>query len=1235
MKFNDFLNIVSLNDINLIDVNKSILDKYKIKVINNVIEEKQIIESNKLVFVCFKNISNLQFHLNSLQLLFNPKYCFTFNNNGYLIMNNDWKLLTKQLDIHNSKSIIKHLIISVLCGLNQISKTIQDKQFTLYNITDFKLNTNSTSKINYEIYNKRINKTLIYKPKYNIKYFGINDKLDDIKKSYETLPFYNFLYSFYQYFKLTKQDNKDNITFKIFKDYLNILTKEDNFKTLNKNNIQNYITEHNYYSTYEELLNLNFVFKTIGYRYIKYLRNKRKNNIMKIKNMKNDIFNYRIKNMYGGQITENIEEMYDDVNNIDQIDKLQNYSDQNNTMLFNNINDQDDVILKEYDDFSNVSNSRYRIIKVEPLNEEDTDKFINFKSNDTECDNVVYKFIDIDNDNLINFNDSIKSNPYYFLNYKSLDDIISYDNSIFNNYLSFEPNYILKNKKIKKYIDQSTINKIINDNIDYILNEFDNDTITIKKNIKNNVENDESLFDNINKWIDNELMQYDSLQYNTNDQSNVKDFIKLLNSNTYDNVPDYKDEYTIDLRTKKTKHKKLDNDDYKLWFGVDDKKDSETMGGNNTSINDYLNSNIKRAVDDMIDDDKINKIVNYSSVENKRYKNTKKIDDLSDDWENNKKYWFNSNEHLDNNSKGGVYNNENKQNYNNPNKYNNNQQFKYKNNNNQNNNLKPNANKPEFKKSDNELITRSYNEQAYKFDIEDKKTTDKLNKIISDIEYGKEITVDDLMTKGFITKGRYYGLYKNQEGETGNEFYPYKKRLNTFYIEDLIPYKFNIAKFNFGDLGQRLELVNYLNDFLLYKTNSKDINANSISSLFKVMKIINTYPEAYKGNDKLLKYESRLLEIRPDYVSFRSCYPLTIENGEVNCAANSTFINVKLYNLTHGEYYLRNKFNLLKTNDNQKDIKIDQDIKEYDNVKDIYDKLTIKDIKQSAAFREANYYNYITKNIIETNICPHFPLLIGYKVVKEDTVEPNYIDDSSVPSYVIGSNDRIDKTNNIKTFINEGYNSYNYQVFEIANANLCQIIITDNVTNEKYSSYVNKDVFTKIASKYGGFKAKYDENDRMIIYYVLKETNKDIFKKNILIKDPNSYTTKTLALITENPGYSFDSWFKPEYVYENKMKKMVDTGYKSLDEWKSIIFQILYTFQIMIDKGINIPNLSIDNLFVQHSNIDINDNYYYSIYKINNISYYIPFYGDTIMFDLLHKDVINTDKVLIPDQLSI
>ena len=95
------------------------------------------------------------------------------------------------------------------------------------------------------------------------------------------------------------------------------------------------------------------------------------------------------------------------------------------------------------------------------------------------------------------------------------------------------------------------------------------------------------------------------------------------------------------------------------------------------------------------------------------------------------------------------------------------------------------------------------------------------------------------------------------------------------------------------------------------------------------------------------------------------------------------------------------------------------------------------------------------------------------------------------------------------------------------------------------------------------------------------------------------------------------------------MRKMVDTGYKSLEEWKTIIFQILYTFQIINDRGINIPNLSIDNLFVQHSNIELNDNYYYSIYKINNVSYYVPFYGDMIMFDLIHKDVINTNKQLI------
>ena len=73
---------------------------------------------------------------------------------------------------------------------------------------------------------------------------------------------------------------------------------------------------------------------------------------------------------------------------------------------------------------------------------------------------------------------------------------------------------------------------------------------------------------------------------------------------------------------------------------------------------------------------------------------------------------------------------------------------------------------------------------------------------------------------------------------------------------------------------------------------------------------MNTTPEAYKGNEKRLKYESRLNVVTPDYVSFRACYPLTITNGEVKCSSNSTQINVKFYNLKQYEDYSKGNFSV-------------------------------------------------------------------------------------------------------------------------------------------------------------------------------------------------------------------------------------------------------------------------------------------------------------------------------------
>ena len=69
----------------------------------------------------------------------------------------------------------------------------------------------------------------------------------------------------------------------------------------------------------------------------------------------------------------------------------------------------------------------------------------------------------------------------------------------------------------------------------------------------------------------------------------------------------------------------------------------------------------------------------------------------------------------------------------------------------------------------------------------------------------------------------------------------------------------------------------------------------------------------------------------------------------------------------------------------------------------------------------------------------------------------------------------------------------------------------------------------------------------------------------------------------------------------------------------------------MSNYNIDIPNLSIDNLFIRHSNVDPMVNYYHE-YKINGISYYVPYYGDTIVFDLIHKDIIRSKEPIIKIQ---
>ncbi len=62
--------------------------------------------------------------------------------------------------------------------------------------------------------------------------------------------------------------------------------------------------------------------------------------------------------------------------------------------------------------------------------------------------------------------------------------------------------------------------------------------------------------------------------------------------------------------------------------------------------------------------------------------------------------------------------------------------------------------------------------------------------------------------------------------------------------------------------------------------------------------------------------------------------------------------------------------------------------------------------------------------------------------------------------------------------------------------------------------------------------------------------------------------------------------------------------------------------------NINIPAINIDNLFIRHSNISpMND--YYTVYEIDGLKYFVPYYGDTIVFDIIHEKDVSLNRSII------
>lgn len=155
-------------------------------------------------------------------------------------------------------------------------------------------------------------------------------------------------------------------------------------------------------------------------------------------------------------------------------------------------------------------------------------------------------------------------------------------------------------------------------------------------------------------------------------------------------------------------------------------------------------------------------------------------------------------------------------------------------------------------------------------------------------------------------------------------------------------------------------------------------------------------------------------------------------------------------------------------------------------------------------------------------------------------------------------------------------------------------------------------------------------------YFINTNANMS-FKKNTLTPVNTSLTipeilsddfsNSTMILLTESPNQNLYQWGSNSYVQDRGVRKMVYSGYKQDDHWKSVIAQMLITFYVMNKYKFTIREMSVEtNFYLKDLNV-YGDNKQYWQYTIGGIDYYIPNYGHLLMCDHNYKDLIKPENL--------
>lgn len=475
------------------------------------------------------------------------------------------------------------------------------------------------------------------------------------------------------------------------------------------------------------------------------------------------------------------------------------------------------------------------------------------------------------------------------------------------------------------------------------------------------------------------------------------------------------------------------------------------------------------------------------------------------------------------------------------------------------------------------------------------------------------------------------------------------KRLAMIY-EDVLPQR----KFapSYTTLGERLNDYQFIRATIFNNADGKDIDlhgmsTNSLNSFIKVdvgdVNPFNSYKHSvnpYRG----LPY---------GFLLFRSCYPIkhVERTGLVGCAKNSTAVNIRVYKMTEGSFYVNqiNKGSFF----------------EFDE------------------WREVAFYEYIKKTILEKKICPNFPVMYGYFISINSLIDYNKITgtgeepgprnglytglrqaknfDGLQQGLIIQSNCNDEPGPAIEPakaeYVPIGGRAPNTQT-QVSSALQKQtggqipripVVIVNNPEQSRVLPRLSQPIPLLVSkaensgATYVSMDGKVEANINMSAerqpmlsfnqsnYGKLLESQKLLEKqktittmdgnKQIIQANPDAYLGKSLVVLTESPTHSVFSWASKIYQTMANVHEMINRGVHTEEEWTNVFFQIMIGLHVMQINNLYIDNFKLErNVFIKDLALRGTQTDYWK-YKIEGVDYYIPNLGYLVLIDSNYRDL--------------